>query len=92
MISLFLDSFAGQLSLLLHHAEAGDLAGLRAASHDLQQYGSSVGANLLTSYCAELEGIARAGRVDAIESTVASIVAEFKAVRPELEALLTTSA
>ncbi len=92
VISLFLDMFAGQLSMLFRHAETGDLEGLRAISHDLRLCGSSIGANALISHCAELEELATAGSVNAMTAVIARIVDEFKAVRPELEALLPVAA
>src|SRR3954465_4534795 len=81
LISLFLDLFADQPSVLFRHAEAGDLEGLRAISHDLRRSGSSVGANVLISHRAELEELARSGSLGAMTAVISRIVDEFKAVR-----------
>jgi hypothetical protein len=44
------------------------------------------------SHCAELEELASSGSVAAMTAVISRIVDEFKAVRPELEALLPAAA
>lgn len=91
LISLFLDTFSGQLTLLFHYADTGDLDGLRRISHDLRSSSASMGAVILAAYCAELEGQARCGSTRGTATLVSRIVEEFRAVRPELEGLLSTA-
>ncbi len=91
LISLFLDTFSGQLTMLFNHAETNDLDGLRRISHDLKSSSDSVGAVMLAAYCAELEALVRSGTTRGTSSLVWHIVEEFRAVRPELEALLPAS-
>ena len=88
LISLFLDTFSGQLSMLIDCAEKADLAAVQRISHDLKSSSASVGAILLASQCAELEAMSRAGIARGTSSLVARIANEFHEVRPELEALL----
>ena len=88
LISLFLDSFSGQLGLLFGYVENGDMGGVQRVSHDLKSSSASVGAVVLASHCAELEAMVRAGNARGTSAIVWRIVDEFKAVRPELDALL----
>jgi HPt (histidine-containing phosphotransfer) domain-containing protein len=88
LISLFLDTFSGQLASLIEYAEAGDLAGVQRISHDLKSSSASLGATALSSLCSELEAMAHAGISRGIVSLVTRIVREFHDVRPELEALV----
>lgn len=89
LISLFLDTFSGQLGMLFAYAEAGDMAGLQRITHDLRSSSAAVGAAVLASHCSELEATVRAGGTSGVSAQVWRIVEEFKAVRPELESLLT---
>ena len=88
LISLFLDTFSGQLSMLFSYTETNDHDGLRRISHDLKSSSASVGAVVLAAYCAELEAQVRSGSTRGTAALVWRIVEEFKAVRPELESLL----
>ncbi len=92
LISLFLDTFAGQLTMLIDRADADDLAGMQRISHDLKSSSASVGAVVLAAHCAELEAMSRSGISRGTVSLVARIAEEFREVRPELEALLPTVA
>lgn len=91
LISLFLDTFSGQLDTLLRHDAAGDLDGLRRVSHDLKSSSASVGALVLAGYCADLEALVRSGTLRGSSGLVRHVFDEFTAVRPELEALLRTA-
>lgn len=88
LISLFLDTFSGQLAMLMDHTETGDIAGLRRLAHDLKSSSASVGATTLAALCAELEALTRTGGARGTTALVWRIADEFKCVRPELEALL----
>lgn len=88
LISLFLDTFSGQLAMLLDHAETGDSDGLRRLALDMRLSSASVGAGLLATLCGELEASDRRGTAHGTAALVWRIVDEFKYLRPELEALL----
>ncbi len=88
LISLFLDTFSGQLQMLIDQVDSGDLAAVQRISHDLKSSSASVGAIVLSSHCAELEAMSRSGIARGTATMVARITEEFRDVRPELEALL----
>ena len=90
LISLFLDTVSGQIATLFQYAEINDLDGIGRISHDLKSSSASMGAAVLAAYCAELENQARCGITRGTATLVSRIVEEFKAVRPELESLLST--
>ena len=91
VVNLFLDSFAGQLDCLLDHVARGDLDRLRDVSRNLRRSSASVGASMLETRCAEMESLARTGTTCFMTAAMAGILDEFRAVRPELEALTTAA-
>ena len=88
LISLFLDTFSGQLEMLINHADAGDPHGMARICHDMKSSSTSVGACVLTARCVELEELVRSGGIRGTAAIVRDIIEEFAEVRPDLEALL----
>ena len=88
LISVFLDTFSGQLTMLIEQAAEGDTHGLRRTSHELRSSSAGMGAFALATRCRELEDLVCSGTTRGTAAMVRRIVDEFHAVRPELDALL----
>ncbi len=86
VMSMFLDTAPGLLEGLRRGAEECDTGTLRTASHTLKSASAAIGATSLSAACAQLETLAREGRVDEAAPLVASIFREYAAIRPSIEA------
>lgn len=79
------DASAARLVPQLHAAQAaGDAAGIRHVAHTLKSSSASIGAVKLSQLCAEMEGLARNGRIEGMNDRIAELSAEVAAA---LEAL-----
>lgn len=88
IVSMFLETTPAMLDAITRAAATGDLRTLQRQGHDLKSSSASLGAGIMSSRCAELEALARAGTTDGTVALVSDIIKEFDAVRPELIALL----
>jgi len=72
---------AGDLVATLRRSLAGhDVDGFRRAAHSLKSSAASLGAAALASHAAELEGLARAGRIEGAKQRVDDLAAECERV------------
>lgn len=78
LITLFLESARVLLKDLAAAAKAGDMPGLRQASHALNSASANVGATVLSARCKELETMARDEAVPDPTERVDAITAEFR--------------
>ena len=88
LISVFLDTFSGQLEMLINHADAGDRHGMARICLDMKSSSASVGACVLAARCSDLETLLRTGGMRGTAAIMRDIVEEFAEVRPDLEDLL----
>ena len=79
---------SARLVLQLEAARAGpDMAAVRHVSHTLKSSSSSVGAVKLSRLCAEMEAMAREGRIDGMDQAIAALCIEVSAVLEALKRL-----
>lgn len=87
-------AFSGSLDRLLPdlaRARAGaspDLAVVRHVSHTLKSSSASLGAMALSARCADIEAMARDGRVDGLAAQLDAMLHDIHQVRAALAALL----
>lgn len=75
----------------LERARAGsmpDLAVIRHVSHTLKSSSASLGAITLSNRCADIEAMAREGRVEGLSSQLDAMLQDIQEVRAALAALL----
>lgn len=75
----------------LERARAGsppDLAVIRHVSHTLKSSSASLGATTLSARCADIEAMARDGRVEGLPSQLDAMLQDIQEVRAALAALL----
>lgn len=88
VVTTFLTNTAGQIETLIQACTASDLHLAERTAHKLKGGCSAIGANHLSSLCAELEHQSRAGLAPLSADSCAGIVAEFHRSRLELEAMI----
>jgi two-component system sensor histidine kinase/response regulator len=88
VVASFLDNSPGLLENLRRGKDGRDAETLRTASHTLKSTAVVVGAVSLSMYCGKLEALARDGRVDEAIALVDGVFAEYRHVRPLVEAQL----
>ena len=71
---------------LVDASRAGDAARLARAAHTLKSSSAQVGAEQLSGFCKEIEGIARGDSLAGIPALVDAVVAELERVREALAA------
>jgi HPt (histidine-containing phosphotransfer) domain-containing protein len=64
---LFLSEAGPRVTAMRHAAAAGDTEGVRVGAHTLKGSAANVGAVMVSSTSAEIEALARAGDLDAVE-------------------------
>jgi CheY-like chemotaxis protein/HPt (histidine-containing phosphotransfer) domain-containing protein len=88
VLQLFLEDAPRHLSAIEQALERRDAPALAASSHSLKSSSGHIGAMRLSAMCAALEKQARATELGQAESLVASLRAEWKAVRSEIESAM----
>lgn len=86
VMSLFLDATPELLDALREASITRNVETLRVASHTLKSSSASIGALALSERCANLETLAREGRVADAKALVEGIIREFELIRPAIVA------
>jgi signal transduction histidine kinase/DNA-binding response OmpR family regulator len=86
VISTFLERSPSMLTDLREAAARGDVAAVSAGAHAMKGTSATLGAHALSSLCAELERLARAGSMSEVVARVSSIEAEYGSVDRALRA------
>jgi signal transduction histidine kinase/CheY-like chemotaxis protein len=86
VVSTFLDRSPSVLLALREAAARGDVAAVSASAHALKGTSATLGAFALSSLCAELERLARAGSMSDVVTQVPAIEAEYGSVDRALRA------
>jgi CheY-like chemotaxis protein len=87
LIDTYLADAPAKLTLLQTAAAEDDSLGIQVATHSFKSASSTVGAHRLYRMCNDLERNARARHLNCLADRVEEILAEFKLVERELEAL-----
>jgi two-component system sensor histidine kinase/response regulator len=85
VLQLFLEDAPRHLSAIEQASQRRDAPSLASTAHSLKSSSAHTGAMRLSSMCAALEKQARAGDLGQADSLVASLLAEWTAVRREIE-------
>ncbi len=85
IISLYLASAPGLLSLISRSLEKGDLAEVKEAAHSLKSSSANVGAIRVTEICKKLEASARNGKLEHSHSLVQELERQFQQARAALD-------
>jgi histidine phosphotransfer protein HptB len=94
LLERVVNAFSGSLDRLLPElarARTGttpDLAVVRHISHTLKSSSASLGALTLSARCADIEAMARDGRVDGLSEQLDAMLQDIQQVRTALAALL----
>ncbi|HWN89944.1 MAG TPA: response regulator, partial [Verrucomicrobiae bacterium] len=86
VISTFLERSPSMLTDLREAAARGDVAAVSAGAHAMKGTSATLGALALSSLCAELERLARAGSMSEVVAQVPAIEAEYGLVDRALRA------
>ena len=86
VISTFLERSPSMLTDLREAAARGDVAAVSAGAHAMKGTSATLGALALSSLCAELERLARAGSMSEVVARVPAIEAEYGSVDRALRA------
>jgi len=92
IIGLYLESAPGLVASARAAGAAGDAAGLAAAAHSLKSSSAHVGALKFSRQCAQLEALARTGKIAEAGGAMAEFETEFERVGAALRDLLQTQA
>jgi signal transduction histidine kinase/CheY-like chemotaxis protein len=84
VIALYQDESSALLEALREAVQQQDSAAVQRAAHSLKSCSGNVGALKLVSWCRELEAKGRMGTLEGIEADLASLEAEYAAVRSAL--------
>jgi CheY-like chemotaxis protein len=85
VVTVFLDRLPLALADLRAAAERGDQAALLAAAHGLKGTSATLGALILSEHCAELERLARAGRLQDAVARLDGIAAQAETASRALQ-------
>lgn len=88
LLNTFLQDSAQRVATLQGELAKRSDTGLRGAAHSFKGSSSNMGARQLAQLCKQIEECALAGDIDACTPLVSALVAEFEAVRSEVDALL----
>lgn len=88
LLNTFLQDSTQRVATVERELAARNATGLRAAAHSFKGSSSNMGARQLAQLCREIEDLALAGDLEACAPLVTALVAEFAAVRQEVDALL----
>ncbi|MGH9173101.1 MAG: Hpt domain-containing protein, partial [Vicinamibacterales bacterium] len=73
LIDTWVSDATGQIAAIEQALVAHDADALRRAAHSLKSTSQSLGAGLLASACAEIEALARDGRIDAVSALLPNL-------------------
>ncbi|RME42827.1 MAG: response regulator, partial [Chloroflexi bacterium] len=85
LIETYMEDATRLLEEMRAAAEQGDVEKLERAAHALKGSSATLGAELLSALCQELESMGRAGTLDGAAEQVADAQAEYERVRLALE-------
>lgn len=94
LLERVVNAFSNSLDRLLpdlaraRQADATDLTVVRHVSHTLKSSSASLGAMALSARCADIEAMARDGRVEGLSEQLDAMLEDIQQVREALAALL----